>query len=167
MKHSVRSTVEKNTYRVITDCHLLSWYSLPIRNKIKQLYFSWWRHQMEKFSALLALCHKGLWRRVLIFPLIRVWINSWANDEDADDLRRHRAHHDVTVMKEEWEHLKKMSRNFGMVNGAKLMDRLLSCQSHSHFKVSSNTRKCSFLLNHPPSVIKDIPSSNMPVCHHR
>ena len=34
----------------------------------------WWRHQMEKFSALLALCvnspHKGQWRGNLMFSLI-------------------------------------------------------------------------------------------------
>ena len=27
------------------------------------------------------------------------WTNGWANNRDAGDLRRHRAHHDVTVMK--------------------------------------------------------------------
>ena len=47
---------------------------------------SWWRHQMETFSALLALCagnspvqvnspHKGQWRGALTFSLISVWIN--------------------------------------------------------------------------------------------
>ena len=42
-----------------------------------------WRHQMETFSALLALCagnpgelsHKGQWRGSLMFSLIWVWIN--------------------------------------------------------------------------------------------
>ena len=66
---------------------------------------SWWRHQMETFSALLALCagnsrppvnspHKGQWRGVLVFSLICVWINN----READDLKRHRGHYDVTVM---------------------------------------------------------------------
>ena len=68
-----------------------------------------WHHQMEKFSALLALCagihqsplnslHKGHWRRTLIFSLICVWINGWVNNCGAGNLRRHRAHHDVIVM---------------------------------------------------------------------
>ena len=38
--------------------------------------------------------HKGQWRGPLMFSLNCVWTNGWAND----DLRRHRAHYDVTVM---------------------------------------------------------------------
>ena len=69
---------------------------------------TWWRHQMETFSALLAICagnspvtspHKGLWRGALMFSLICVWINGWVNNREAGDLRRYRAHYDVTVMK--------------------------------------------------------------------
>ena len=66
---------------------------------------SWWRHQMETFSALLAFVrgihrppvnssHKGQWCRALMFSLICVWINN----REAGDLRRHRGHYDVTVM---------------------------------------------------------------------
>ena len=67
----------------------------------------WWRHQMETFSALLAIWagnspvnspHKGQWRGALIFSLICAWINGWVNNREAGDLRRHRAHYDVTVM---------------------------------------------------------------------
>ena len=36
---------------------------------------------------------------VLLFSLICVWINCWANNREAGDLRRYRAHCDVTVMK--------------------------------------------------------------------
>ena len=71
----------------------------------------WWRHQMETFSALLALCagnspvpvnspHKGQWRGALMFSLICVWINGWVNSREAGDLRRHRGHYDVNVMTE-------------------------------------------------------------------
>ena len=42
--------------------------------------------------------HKGQWRGALMFPLICAWMNSWANNQGAGDLRRHRAHYDVTVM---------------------------------------------------------------------
>ena len=42
--------------------------------------------------------HKGQWRRGLMFSLICVWINSWVNNREAGDLRRYRAHFDVTVM---------------------------------------------------------------------
>ena len=70
---------------------------------------SWWRHQMETFSALLALCagnspvpvnspHKSQWRGVLMFSLICAWINDWVNNRQAGDLRRHCGHYDVNVM---------------------------------------------------------------------
>ena len=42
--------------------------------------------------------HKGQWRRALMFPLICVWINGWVSNREAGDLRRFRAHSDVTVM---------------------------------------------------------------------
>ena len=42
--------------------------------------------------------HKGQWRGALMFSLICVWINGWVNTREADDLRCHRAHYDVTVM---------------------------------------------------------------------
>ena len=70
---------------------------------------SWWRHQMETFSALLAICagispvpvnslQKGQWRGALMFSLICVWINSWVNNREAGDLRRYRVNYDVIVM---------------------------------------------------------------------
>ena len=37
--------------------------------------------------------HKGQWRGALMFCLICDWINSWVNNREAADLRRHRAHH--------------------------------------------------------------------------
>ena len=33
-----------------------------------------------------------------VFHVICAWINGWANNRKAGDLRRHRAHYDVTVM---------------------------------------------------------------------
>ena len=42
--------------------------------------------------------HKGQWRGALMFSLICAWINGWVNNRAAGDLRRHRAHYDVTVM---------------------------------------------------------------------
>ena len=42
--------------------------------------------------------HKGQWRGALMFSSIWAWTNGWVNYRDADDLRRHRAHYDVTVM---------------------------------------------------------------------
>ena len=42
--------------------------------------------------------HNGEWRGALMFSLICAWTNDWVNNRDAGDLRRHRAHYDVTVM---------------------------------------------------------------------
>ena len=70
---------------------------------------SWWRHQMETFSAQLALCagnspvpvnspRKGQWRGALMFSLICVWMNGWINNREAGDLRRYRGLYDDIVM---------------------------------------------------------------------
>ena len=40
--------------------------------------------------------HKGQWRGALMFSLIWGWISDWVNNRKAGDLRRHRAHYDVT-----------------------------------------------------------------------
>ena len=42
--------------------------------------------------------HRGQWRRALMFSLICAWTNGWVNNRYAGHMRRHRAHHDVTVM---------------------------------------------------------------------
>ena len=69
----------------------------------------WWPHQMKTFSALLAFC-AGNSPVTVEFPaqrpvthsfdvsLVCTWTNSLANNGDAGDLRRHRAHYDVIVM---------------------------------------------------------------------
>ena len=41
--------------------------------------------------------HKGQWHGTLMFTLICAWINGWVNTREAGDVRRHRAHYDVTV----------------------------------------------------------------------
>ena len=69
----------------------------------------WWRHQMETFSALLALCARNS-RVTGEFPPQRQVTRSFdvffdlrlnkrlINNREAGDLRHHRAHYDVTVM---------------------------------------------------------------------
>ena len=42
--------------------------------------------------------HKGQWRGVLMLSLICAWINASVNNREADYLRRHRTHYDITVM---------------------------------------------------------------------
>ena len=76
----------------------------------QSMHETWWRHQLEAFSALLAFVrgihrspvnspHKGQWRRALMFSLIWAWTNGWVNNLDAGDLKRHRTLYDVTAMK--------------------------------------------------------------------
>ena len=42
--------------------------------------------------------HKGQWRGALMLSLICTWINGWVNNRKAGDLRRNRAHYNVSVM---------------------------------------------------------------------
>ena len=84
--------------------------NLPVAqyNCCKAWLISWWRHQMETFSALLAICAENspvpgefpAQRPVTrnLFSLICVWINDWVNNGEAGNLRRYRIHYDVTAM---------------------------------------------------------------------
>ena len=79
---------------------------------------TWWRHQKETFSALLAISvgnsvvtSEFQWHKTLMFPFICTWINDWVNNGEAGDLRSHCAHYIITVMSEailknvsEWPH---------------------------------------------------------------
>ena len=69
---------------------------------------SWRRHQLETFSALLALC-VGNSPVTGEFPARRpvtrsfdvsfdMCLNKWVNNLDAGDLRRHSVHYDVITM---------------------------------------------------------------------
>ena len=61
----------------------------------------WRRHLIETFCALLAIC-AGNSPVTGEFPaqrsVTRSFLNGWANNGEAGDLRRYSAHHDVTVM---------------------------------------------------------------------
>ena len=64
-----------------------------------------WKHFPRYWSFLRGIYrspvnspHKGQWRGALVFSLICVWINGWENNREAGDLRRYRAHYDITVM---------------------------------------------------------------------
>ena len=64
-----------------------------------------WKHFPRRWPCVQGIYrsplnspHKGQWRGALMFPLICAWINVWASNREAVDLRRHHAHYDVTVM---------------------------------------------------------------------
>ena len=61
--------------------------------------FVWRIHRSPMISP-----HKGQRRGALMFSLICVWINGWVNNGEAGDLRRYRAHYDVTVMRCQSQH---------------------------------------------------------------
>ena len=98
--------------------HLAEISSVPEVKHTGSALHPWWRHQMETFSALLALCavnspvtgeypSQRLWRGTLMFSLICAWTNGWVNTRDASDFRRHHTHCDVTVMQwwiQYWRH---------------------------------------------------------------
>ena len=85
----------------------LSWWestgSFPHKGPV-----TWWRHQMETFSALLAICagnspvpdefptQRPVTQSFDVF-FICVWINGWVNNPEAGDLRRYHTHYDVTL----------------------------------------------------------------------
>ena len=115
--------------------------------------YAWWRHQMETFSALLALCagnspvpvnspHKGQWRGALAFSFICAWINSWVNNREAGDLRCHRAHYDVIVMGICIWKFKVWSMFFLVIT----VLYAIPCCSGSHYRAIYNTVLCWVML---------------------
>ena len=94
----------------LTDGFVRANFFIQICTLTTKFALTWWRHKMETFFALLAFVrgirrspvnspHKGLWRRGLMLSLIYARTTDLANNWDAGDLRRHRAHYDVNVMK--------------------------------------------------------------------
>ena len=98
--------------------HDLSWNKVSVEKQNKKLYCNRNRHRAWSHDDVIKwkifLCywpfvrgihrspvnslHKGQRRGALMFSLICAWINGWANNREAGDLRRRRAHHDVIVM---------------------------------------------------------------------
>ena len=56
--------------------------------------FVWGIHRSPVNST-----HKGQLRRALMFSSISAWTNGWVTNGEAGDLRRHRAHYNVNVMR--------------------------------------------------------------------
>ena len=58
----------------------------------------YWPFMRGIHRSVVDSSHTGQWRGALIFSLIYAWTNGWANNRNAGDLRRHRAHYDAIVM---------------------------------------------------------------------
>ena len=122
---------------------------------------SWWRHQMETFSALLALCagnspvpvnspHKGQWRGALMFSLIYAWINDWVNNREAGDLRRQGGHYGVIVM-----YWYKLPKSFQEVIG--LLYSYISFINTSLWLLKGNRYFVSNIASNYPVMLKLLP----------
>ena len=95
---------EKEVNEIISNRNNETW-----RDELVPLPNPWWRHQMETFSALLAICAgnspvtgefpaQRSVTRAMMFSLICAWINDWVHNREAGDLRHHHAHYDVIIM---------------------------------------------------------------------
>ena len=109
---------------------------------------AWWRHQMDTFSALRAIC-AGISpvpgevpaqrpvTRSFDVSLICAWINRWITNREAGDLRRYRAHYDVIVMVSwEWIHVIYSSLLFRIISqksGNHIIAAFIQCHFHEHF----------------------------------
>ena len=78
----------------MNKCHMLS-YS---HDDVIKHFLHYWTFVRGIHRSPVNSLHKGQWRRSLMFSLICAWTNNWANNGDASNLRRHRAHYDVIVM---------------------------------------------------------------------
>ena len=93
--------------------------------------------------------HKGQWRGALIFSLICAWTNDWVNNSEAGNLRRHRAHYDVTVMVQPELTIKTMAVIFYSSQLTSYLFYLMSITITSKWaRWHSNRRRLGCLLNH-------------------
>ena len=83
-----------------------------------------WKHFPRYWSFVWGIprspansLHKGQWRGALMFYLIYTLLNGWVNHRDDGDMRRHRAHYDVTVMLH-WDLESQLRRNYNQTQMA-------------------------------------------------
>ena len=78
----------------------LSLSSLPSKKDVTKWkpFPRYWPFVLGIHRSLVNSLHKNQWRGALVFSLICAWTNGWVNNRGPGDLRRHRAHYDVTVM---------------------------------------------------------------------
>ena len=89
--------------------------------------------------------HKGQWRRALMFSLICAWINGWVNNSEAGDLRRHRAHYDVTLMKRLWSG-SSLIRYCRLIGTRPLNKPMMTSQKGTIFNIKFLWRNCASSL---------------------
>ena len=111
-----KNKINPCAYFMENTAHLCDNYMYRVTGHIGAIYshslcrnIPWWRHQMDTFSTLQAICvgnspvpgELPTQRPVtgaLMFSLICTRIKGWVNNREAGDLRRHRANYDVLTM---------------------------------------------------------------------
>ena len=91
MKDKAKPSITRNSCFIGPSAHhddVIKWKHFP----------RYWPFVREIHRSPVNFPHKGQWRGALIFTLICARINGWVNNHEAGDLRRNRAHCDVTVM---------------------------------------------------------------------
>ena len=81
--------------------HFDRWHVVPTHDEvIKRKHFPrYWSFVREIHRSPVNSPHKGKWRGALVYSLICAWMNNSVNNRQAGDLRRHRAHYHVTVLR--------------------------------------------------------------------
>ena len=70
---------------------------------IKWKYFPrYWPFVRGIYRSPVNSSHKGQWCGALMLSLICAWTDSWENNGDVGDIRRHHAHYDVIVIRVFW-----------------------------------------------------------------
>ena len=88
-----------NIFANMTDVHYNSILISTPDDVIQRKHFPrYWPFVKGIHRSLVNSPHKCQWRGACVFSLICVWTNGWVNNREAGDLRRHRAHYDVTVI---------------------------------------------------------------------
>ena len=91
-----RATSRIDVYKLVLS--IMDWVTLH-DDVIKWKHFPrYWPSVRGIHRPTVSSPRKDQWRGALMFPLFCAWINDWVNNHKASDLRRHRAHYDVTVM---------------------------------------------------------------------
>ena len=107
--------------------------------------------------------HKGHWPGALMFSLICTQIKGWVNHGEGGDLRRHRAHYDVTVMQFEYCQLPVISGTYHGIPARSRIDWRLVPVSHC----CKNTGTCSvYYHNFGANFLDPSPIPSFPTyCH--
>ena len=101
--------------------------------------------------------HKGQWRGALMFSFIWTSIDGWVNNRETGDLRRHRAHYDVTVI--EQSSLKRCSLSnwswwrHDIATLSEFMAGLLWLQVYSAYYEYMYTYSSTYIMHKSPMIL--------------